>query len=182
MSQEGPGCLFRLILDAPGASQDLFLIDFVIDFGCLRRRGLPQQGFHGRLCYSSLATTRFPWKALLQHACHNKVSIEGFSTAGLPRQSFHKRLCYSRLATAKFPQKALLQQVCRKKVSTEGFATAGLPKQGFYIAKNKVSTEGFATAALPQQGFPRRLCYSRLATTRFPLEKERRSGLPLQVC
>ena len=39
---------------------------------------------------------------------------------------------------------------------------------GVAACHNKVSTEGFATAALPQQGFYGRLCYSMLATTRFP--------------
>ena len=34
--------------------------------------------------------------------------------------------------------------------------------------QSKVSTEDFTTAGLPRQGFHRRLCYSTLATTRFP--------------
>ena len=38
MSRDRPGGHFGSILDAPGGSQARFLANFVIDFGCLRRR------------------------------------------------------------------------------------------------------------------------------------------------
>ena len=38
MSRDRPGSHFGSILDAPGGSQARFLANFVIDFGCLRRR------------------------------------------------------------------------------------------------------------------------------------------------
>ena len=65
--------------------------------------GFPQQAFHSKVCYSTLATTRSAQQSLLQQACHNMVATAGFATAGL-----------------------------HNNISTAGFATARLPQQGFY--------------------------------------------------
>ena len=101
--------------------------------------GVPQQGFHGQVCCSRLATTTFPGTGLLQQACHNNVSTGRFATAiskgrfaiaGLPQQGFKpSRVCCGRLATTRFPGAGLLQQACHNKLSRGRFATAGLPQQ-----------------------------------------------------
>ena len=72
------------------------------------QQGLPQQAFHGQVCYSRFATTRFPGTGLLQQACHNKVSTGTFATAGLQHQVFHGQVCFSRFATTRFPGAGLL--------------------------------------------------------------------------
>ena len=67
------------------------------------QQGLPQQAFHGQVCYSRFATTRFSGTGLLQQACHNKVSTGTFATAGLQHQVFHGQVCFSSFATTRFP-------------------------------------------------------------------------------
>ena len=72
------------------------------------QQGLPQQAFHGQVCYSRFATTRFPGTGLLQQACHNKVSTSTFATAGSQHQVFHSQVCFSRFATTRLPGAGLL--------------------------------------------------------------------------
>ena len=48
---------------------------------------LPQHGFHRRLCYSRLATTKFPGAGLLHQACKNKVSRNPRAIQKAPNRS-----------------------------------------------------------------------------------------------
>ena len=88
------------------------------------QQGLPQQAFHGQVCYSRFATTRFPGTGLLQQACHNKVSKGRFATAGLQSKGFQGQVRYSRFATARFRGAGLSQQACKIETETAMIETA----------------------------------------------------------